>query len=99
MVNNPVDSCSMFLAAFVLNEIGKFDDKNEAFLNRNDLFQDHCVLHASFSKFLIDSFFNIWNSEQSASETFFRTLNGDEKKRNQLLEYIQTDDISDIEKV
>lgn len=96
MANNPDKSLSMFLDAIVLKEITKYD-KDDGFSKRPDLFQEHCVLHANFSKFLIDSFVNICNSE--SSDTFFETLNSDDKKKNQLLDYIQTKDISNVEMV
>lgn len=95
-VNNTEESLNMFLGAIVLREILKYDSNSE-FANRNDLFQEQQILHANFSKFLIDSLINI--SNQKDSNWFFEKINSDDKKRNQLLDYIKTNDISNLKEV
>lgn len=96
MVNSPDEMLNMFFGAIVLKEIVKYDSSEE-FTRHRELLQDHCLLHASFCRFLIDSFLNLANS--TADMSFYAKLNADDKKRNQLMDYIKTDDVSNIEDV
>lgn len=95
--NNPDDSLNTFLGALVLKEILKYDNSDE-FTNRPDLFQDHCMLHANFSRFLIDSFMNLSNAATDSKQVFVQ-INKDDRKRSQLVEYAKTNDLSNIEEV
>lgn len=101
-VNNLDESLNMFLGAIVLREILKYDSSEE-FSNRSDLFDEQQILHANFSRFLIDSFFNLKNQNQSEDKneeiSFFNKIKNDDKKKNQLLDYIKTSDITNFEEV
>lgn len=103
MVNSPDESLNMFFGAIVLKEIVKYDASDE-FAHNPSLLQAHCLLHSSFSRFLIDSFLNVANAAPSnspsqPSQGFYAKLNSDDKKRTQLADYIKSNDVSNIEQV
>ena len=95
-VNNVEEGLNMFMNAIVLREILKYDS-NDEFTTRDDLFQEQQILHANFSRFLINSFIDISNENESCQ--LFDKIKNDEKKKSQLLDYIKTDDISNLEEV
>ena len=95
-MNSPEEGLNMLLGANVLKEIQNYDS-NEEFAVRMDLYLKQQLLHGNFTKFLIDSLTRIHNSETRTNH--FEKLNEDEKNKNQLLNYIKSQDVSDLEDV
>ncbi len=96
VLNNPEDGLNTFLGAIALREIQKYD-KSDPYSVRKDLYENQQILHGTFTKFLIDSLTRISNSDLKSN--YFEKLNADDKKRTQLLDYIKTEDISNLDEV
>ena len=88
LVNDSEEGLNMFIGALALKEITKYDSSQE-FEARNDLHQDHQILHGQFSKFLIESLIRI---ENTTTGFFEGTLQADEKKSSSIKNYLQTSD-------
>ncbi len=96
VVNSSEDGLNMFLNAMVLREIKKFDQYDE-YSVRIDLFQDQQLLHGKISKFLIDILTRIHNNSDNTN--YYEKLSNDEKKWTQLVDYIKSSDITNLEEV
>ena len=94
--NSSEDSLNIFFGALSLREILKFDD-NQELLTKREFYQEQQILHANFSKFLIDSFIAIENNDKRSD--FFNQFLTDDKKRAQLNDYLKTTQISDYDLV
>lgn len=81
--NDTNESLQIFFNAAALKQIVKYD-RNDEFILRKDLFQNQQILHADFTKFLIDSFITCENGDSD----FFNRIKNDTKKRTQLNDYI-----------
>ena len=97
------DSLGMFFGCLALKEIRKFDNSEE-FVVRKDLLLEQQTLHSSFTRFLVDS---LLASEVKAqrgggggkveSSSYFKRLLADDKKRAHLSNYLNLEDVSDLQ--
>jgi hypothetical protein len=94
--NAPDERLITFFNTNVLKEILKYDDAASELEPRCELYQDHCILHANFARFLIDSLFN---ATRSSPNYYDERIVADSKKSSQLIEYVKADDISDFDEV
>jgi hypothetical protein len=93
--NSTEDNLNTFFSSSVLKEIVKYDNSQE-FVLRQDLYQEHQFLHSEFCKFLIKSFIDLNNT---GSYYYHNDLINNEKKRNQLKEYIKYENLPELENV
>jgi hypothetical protein len=97
MSNNSDENLNTFFNSSILREIVKFDNCPE--LKRDkELQQEHEFLHSQFCQFLIKSFVDLANSKNDFN-SFYSHLLLEEKKRNQLRDYVRSQDITRIENV
>jgi len=92
--NDPTESLNIFLNATCLKQIIKYD-KNDEFLIRKNLSHDHQKLHAEFTKYLIDTLIGC----ESKEPLYFEKMQKDQKKWNQLIDYIQVTQLNSLEEV
>jgi DNA-dependent protein kinase catalytic subunit len=95
-LNSVEERLSRFLGASALQEICKYDEHNEISIGK-ELYDEQKILHSKFATFLIDSYQTLSSSD--TLESYLNKLKKEEKKYNQLVDYVGTKNLSDVKEV
>jgi DNA-dependent protein kinase catalytic subunit len=96
LFNKSTDSLTAFLGSMSLKEINKYD-KYKQLNDDKQLNNDHQLLHGSFCKYIIETILSIDSLSSTSYHNYItNTIQKDEKKNKQFIEYSKTEDATDI---